>query len=53
MTEQKKVYTLDWAGRQLTVETGQFAKQANGAVLVRTEIRQYFQLQQLQKFKRT
>lgn len=35
MTEQKKVYTLDWAGRQLVVETGQFAKQANGAVLVR------------------
>ena len=35
MTEQKKTYTLDWAGRQLTVETGQLAKQANGAVLVR------------------
>ena len=35
MTEQKKTYTLDWAGRQLIVETGQFAKQANGAVLVR------------------
>ncbi|MDN4607417.1 polyribonucleotide nucleotidyltransferase [Sporosarcina highlanderae] len=35
MTEQKKVYTFDWAGRQLTVETGQLAKQANGAVLVR------------------
>lgn len=35
MTEQKKVYTLDWAGRQLVVETGQYAKQANGAVLVR------------------
>lgn len=35
MTEQKKVYTLEWAGRQLVVETGQFAKQANGAVLVR------------------
>ncbi|MFD1928655.1 polyribonucleotide nucleotidyltransferase [Sporosarcina siberiensis] len=31
----KKVYTLDWAGRQLIVETGQLAKQANGAVLVR------------------
>lgn len=35
MTEQKKTYTLDWAGRQLIVETGQYAKQANGAVLVR------------------
>ena len=35
MTEQKKVYTLDWAGRQLIVETGQYAKQANGAVLIR------------------
>ena len=31
----KKVYTLDWAGRPLTIETGQLAKQANGAVLVR------------------
>ncbi|HLR10697.1 MAG TPA: polyribonucleotide nucleotidyltransferase [Sporosarcina sp.] len=35
MTEQKKVFTLEWAGRQLVVETGQYAKQANGAVLVR------------------
>ncbi|MHA6258756.1 polyribonucleotide nucleotidyltransferase [Sporosarcina sp. CAU 1771] len=35
MTEQKKVFTIDWAGRKLTVETGQLAKQANGAVLVR------------------
>ncbi|WP_040286820.1 polyribonucleotide nucleotidyltransferase [Sporosarcina koreensis] len=34
MTEHKK-FTMDWAGRQLTVETGQLAKQANGAVLVR------------------
>ncbi len=31
----KKVYTLDWAGRPLTVEAGQLAKQANGAVLIR------------------
>ncbi|MFS0574178.1 polyribonucleotide nucleotidyltransferase [Sporosarcina sp. 179-K 3D1 HS] len=31
----KKVYTLDWAGRPLTIEAGQLAKQANGAVLVR------------------
>ena len=35
MIEQKKVYTLEWAGRQLVVETGQYAKQANGAVLIR------------------
>ncbi|WP_301108639.1 polyribonucleotide nucleotidyltransferase [Sporosarcina sp.] len=35
MSEQKKVYTLDWAGRPLTIEAGQLAKQANGAVLVR------------------
>ncbi|PID16542.1 polyribonucleotide nucleotidyltransferase [Sporosarcina sp. P34] len=35
MSEQKKVYTLDWAGRTLTIEAGQLAKQANGAVLVR------------------
>ena len=34
MTEQKK-FTMDWAGRELTIETGQLAKQANGAVLVR------------------
>lgn len=26
---------MDWAGRELTIETGQLAKQANGAVLVR------------------
>ncbi|CAM3073751.1 polyribonucleotide nucleotidyltransferase [Filibacter tadaridae] len=31
----KKVYTLDWAGRPLTIEVGQLAKQANGAALVR------------------
>lgn len=31
----KKVYTLEWAGRPLTIEAGQLAKQANGAVLVR------------------
>lgn len=35
MSEQKKVYTMDWAGRPLTIEAGQLAKQANGAVLVR------------------
>ena len=32
---EKKVFSYNWGGRQLTVETGQLAKQANGAVLVR------------------
>ena len=31
----KKVYELDFRGRNLTVEIGEMAKQANGAVLVR------------------
>lgn len=35
MGHEKKVFTIDWAGRKLTVEVGQLAKQANGAVLVR------------------
>ncbi|UOE92796.1 polyribonucleotide nucleotidyltransferase [Alkalihalobacillus sp. LMS39] len=35
MEQQNKVFSIDWAGRPLTVETGQLAKQANGAVLVR------------------
>ncbi|SOB93361.1 polyribonucleotide nucleotidyltransferase [Ureibacillus xyleni] len=34
MTE-KKVFSYEWAGRNLTVEVGQLAKQANGATLVR------------------
>ncbi len=34
MTE-KQVFTKEWAGRTLTVEVGQLAKQANGAVLIR------------------
>ena len=33
--KEKQVFSMDLAGRQLTIETGQFAKQANGAVLVR------------------
>lgn len=32
---QKKIFTTEWAGRSLTVEIGQMAKQANGAALVR------------------
>src|SRR3954454_23858012 len=35
MGQDKHVYSIDWAGRELTVEIGQLAKQANGAVLVR------------------
>ncbi|MEK4228781.1 polyribonucleotide nucleotidyltransferase [Solibacillus sp. FSL H8-0538] len=32
---EKKVYSYEWAGRPLTIEVGQLAKQANGAALVR------------------
>jgi polyribonucleotide nucleotidyltransferase len=35
MEQEKQIFTMDWAGRKLTVEIGQLAKQANGAVLVR------------------
>ncbi|WP_071395292.1 polyribonucleotide nucleotidyltransferase [Bacillus tuaregi] len=35
MGQDKHVYSINWAGRNLTVEIGQLAKQANGAVLVR------------------
>lgn len=35
MEQTKNEYSMDWAGRKLTVEVGQLAKQANGAVLVR------------------
>ncbi|MCL7746513.1 polyribonucleotide nucleotidyltransferase [Halalkalibacter alkaliphilus] len=35
MEQTKQVFTMEWAGRELTVEIGQLAKQANGAVLVR------------------
>lgn len=34
MSQEKKVFKTEWAGRSLTIETGQLAKQANGAVLV-------------------
>ncbi len=40
MGQEKHVFTIDWAGRQLTVEAGQLAKQANGAVMVATAILQ-------------
>src|SRR6476620_10994899 len=35
MSQEKQVFSIDLAGRNLTVELGQLAKQANGAVLVR------------------
>lgn len=35
MEQEHAIFSTDWAGRKLTVETGQLAKQANGAVLVR------------------
>ncbi|WP_053362165.1 polyribonucleotide nucleotidyltransferase [Bacillus sp. FJAT-27251] len=35
MEQEKQEFSIDWAGRKLSVEIGQLAKQANGAVLVR------------------
>ncbi|OIU72180.1 polyribonucleotide nucleotidyltransferase [Rossellomorea aquimaris] len=35
MEQTKQTFSIDWAGRELTVEVGQLAKQANGAVMVR------------------
>ncbi len=35
MEQGKQIFSIEWAGRQLSVEIGQLAKQANGAVLVR------------------
>jgi polyribonucleotide nucleotidyltransferase len=35
MGQEKHSYSIEWAGRQLTVEHGQLAKQAGGAVLIR------------------
>ncbi|MGM7681653.1 polyribonucleotide nucleotidyltransferase [Cytobacillus sp. Hm23] len=35
MGQDKQIFSTEWAGRKLTVEVGQLAKQANGAVLVR------------------
>lgn len=33
--EKQSSFSMDWAGRELTFEIGEFAKQANGAVMVR------------------
>ncbi|MBE4908682.1 polyribonucleotide nucleotidyltransferase [Cytobacillus suaedae] len=35
MDQGKQVFSTEWAGRELTVEIGQLAKQASGSVLVR------------------
>lgn len=35
MSDEKKVYRMEWAGRPLIFEIGHMAKQANGAVLAR------------------
>lgn len=35
MEQEKKTYSIEWAGQTLTVETGHIAKQANGAVMIR------------------
>ncbi|MBU9714505.1 polyribonucleotide nucleotidyltransferase [Evansella tamaricis] len=35
MKQEKQSFSMEWAGRTLTFEVGQLAKQANGAVLVR------------------
>jgi polyribonucleotide nucleotidyltransferase len=35
MEHGTKKFSIDWAGRELTFEIGEFAKQANGAVMVR------------------
>ncbi|MGM0844644.1 MAG: polyribonucleotide nucleotidyltransferase [Bacillota bacterium] len=35
MEQEMKEFSIDWAGRKLTVEYGQLAKQANGAVMIR------------------
>ncbi|MGE6299328.1 polyribonucleotide nucleotidyltransferase [Guptibacillus hwajinpoensis] len=35
MAQDKQVFSIDWAGRELSVEIGQLAKQASGAALIR------------------
>lgn len=35
MDQEVKIFKIDWAGRPLSFEIGKFAKQANGAVMVR------------------
>ncbi|WP_096189077.1 polyribonucleotide nucleotidyltransferase [Evansella halocellulosilytica] len=35
MEQEKQIFSMEWAGRTLSFEVGAFAKQANGAVMVR------------------
>lgn len=35
MSKETKVYSMEWAGRTLSFEIGKYAKQANGAVMVK------------------
>lgn len=35
MTNEKQVFSTEWAGQKLSIEVGQLAKQASGAALVR------------------
>ena len=35
MFQDKKIYTTQWAGKELTVELGEMARQANAAVVVK------------------
>lgn len=35
MEQEKRVFSMELAGRRLEVEVGQLAKQANGAALIR------------------
>jgi polyribonucleotide nucleotidyltransferase len=35
MEQETREFSIDWAGRKLTVEYGQLAKQANGAAMIR------------------
>ncbi len=37
MNENKKVYSLNYGGKEVTVETGRLAKQADGSVLISSE----------------
>lgn len=37
MNENKKVYTLNYGGKEVSIETGRLAKQADGSVLVSCE----------------
>ena len=37
MNSKKRVFTHDYGGKEVTIETGKFAKQADGAVLVSSE----------------